>query len=340
MGPFYAGLDVGDQTTSVCIIDAKGEVVHESSVATTPAAIAAVLAPFKRMLEKAGLETGSNSIWLYKELGRRRYKMVCMDARSAHGALSTGRNKSDGSDARGLARILRNGWYTNAHVKSDEALACSILLAQRRLIRRKAISLDLALRGTAKMFGAVTEKKGGELHLNTGARRSEPLLATVAEATIRARAALLREAKRLDDLVAKLAKRDPVCRRLMTVPGIGPVTALAYRAAVDDPSRFQSARDVAAYFGLTPRRFQSGQRDVLGHISKMGNKSVRYSLYEAAIVLICVSKSDCRLRRWALHLRKTKSLKQTAVAVARKLAVIMHRMWVTQSDFEASPSLA
>jgi transposase len=340
MGIFYAGLDVSDKTTCVCVLGADGAVACEQSVETNPSAIARALSPYKRVLEKVGLESGSKAAWLHKELSKRRYPIVCMDARVAHGALSTQRNKTDKNDARGLAQVLRNGWYANAYVKSDEASRLRLLLIHRRVLKRKAVSLELALRGSVKPLGAVVEKKAGQLRLKQRPRRADPLVTSLAEAMVRARGALLREVEPLDEMVEKLAKKDPVCRRLMTIPGVGPVTALTYRAAVDDPHRFKSSRNVAAHFGLTPRRFQSGAMDITGHISKMGDKSVRSALYEAAIVMLTVSKSPCRLRQWGLRLRERKGVKPAAIAVARKLAVIMHRMWLTGCDFDSSPAAA
>jgi transposase len=151
---------------------------------------------------------------------------------------------------------------------------------------------------------------------------------------IRPRASLLSEVKQLEDALVKTAKTDPICRRLMTVPGVGPLTALAFKAAVDDPARFRSSRTVGAYFGLTPRRRQSGQMDVSGHISRMGDETVRTALYSAAFALLTVSKSKCPLRLWGLRLKEGKGHKLATVAVARKMAVIMHRMWVTERDFD------
>lgn len=338
MGAFYAGLDVSSETTAVCVIDADGRIVAEQSVETTPLAIARALAPYKRVLDKVGQESGSKGVWLHKELTKRRYPMVCMDARVAHGALSTQRNKTDKNDARGLAQVLRNGWYTPAHIKSDDSYRLRMLLTHRRALKRKAISLELVLRGTVKPLGIVIEKAKGELTLKQRKRGADPMIALLADSMVRARNALLREVKRLDELILKFADKDPVCRRLMTVPGVGPLTALTFRAAVDDPNRFKSSRNVAAHFGLTPRSFQSGQSDIRGKISKMGDESVRTALFEAAMVLLCISKSQCRLRQWGLRLKKEKGTKRAAIAVARKLAVIMHRMWVSKRDFDPSPA--
>lgn len=334
MGAFYAGLDVSDKTTAVCVIDDSGCIALERSVETTPSAVASVLAPYKRVLKKVGHESGSRGPWLHKELSRRRYPIVCVDARLVHGALSTQRNKTDKNDARGLAQVLRSGWYTPAYIKSDEAFRLRFLLIHRRSLKRKAVSIELALRGSLKVFGAQLVKSAGKIVLKQRRGHCDPLIAALCESMLRARDAIQKEAKRLDDLVVKIAKKDLVCRRLMTVPGVGPITALTFRAAIDDPRRFLSSRNVAAHFGLTPRRFQSGQTDVTGRISKMGDESVRSALYEAAFVLLTSSKSSCLLRQWGLRIRREKGIKRAAVAVARKLAVIMHRMWITERDFD------
>jgi transposase len=184
-----------------------------------------------------------------------------------------------------------------------------------------------------KLFGVGVEKKAGALSLKQG-RNPDRALARLCQTVIRPRVSLLSEVKQLDDALLKTAKADSVCQRLMTVPGVGPLTALAFKAAVDDPARFRSSRAVGAYFGLTPRRRQSGQMDVSGHISRMGDETVRTALYSAAFVLLTVSKSKCPLRLWGLRLKEEKGLKLAAVAVARKMAVIMHRMWVTERDFD------
>lgn len=334
MSAFYAGLDVSDKTTAVCIVDAEGCVICEEAVDTTPTAIARALAPYKRVLKKVGHESGSRGPWLYKELLRRRYPVVCMDARHVHGALSTRQNKTDKNDARGLAHVLRNGWYTPAYIKSDEAFRLRLLLVHRRSLKRKAVAIDLSLRGSLKVFGAKLDKKSGKITPLNGRGRCDAFILSLAQSMLRARDALLSEVKRLDALVDKFVFNDRICRRLMTVPGVGPITALTFRAAIDDPHRFSSSRNVAAYFGLTPRRFQSGTIDVTGRISKIGDGSVRSALYEAAFVLLANSKSSSRLRQWGLGIQRAKGFKRAAVAVARKLAVTMHRMWVTETDFD------
>lgn len=335
MGAFYAGLDVSDKTTAVCVIDDTGTILAEESVATDPLAIARALTPYKRVLDKVAHESGSKAPWLQKELARRRFPIVCVDARAASGVLAAQRNKTDKNDARALAQLVRTGWYSPAHTKSDESFRMRLLLTHRRQLMRKAQAIDLCLRGSLKVFGGYVEKKE---RVKLPGRKRDAMIEGLGDAMVRARNAITKEVKKLDAQVRAYAKRDPVCRRFMTIPGVGPITALTYRAAIDDPHRFSNSRNVAAHFGLTPRRYQSGETDIRGRISKRGDKGVRSALYEAAMVMLTVSKSTCALRKWGVRLRKEKGVRIAAIAVARKLAVVMHRMWITNRDFEAMPA--
>lgn len=337
MTGFYAGLDVSDATTAICVIDRDGETVFEASSDTKPLSIARALKPYSRVLVSVGQEAGSKSPWLQRELAKRHLPIVCLDPRLAHSALGAQRNKTDQNDARAIARLLRSGWYTKAYVKSEDALRLRMKLLHRRAIKRRAIQLENSLRMSVKVFGARMEKKKGRAAIVRDNGKPDLSLSRIVQPIIRSHAALVKEVDALDIEFRTLAKTDKVCRRLMTVPGIGPITSLMFKASVDDPHRFSSSRDVAAYFGLTPRRFQSGQMDVLGHISRMGDNTMRSALYEAAIALLCNSKSKCALRMWGVKLRERKGLKIAAIACARKLAVVMHRMWITGRDFDKTP---
>ena len=332
MGAFYAGLDVSDKTTALCVIDGAGRIVTEDTVATDPLAISKALAPYKRILGRVAHESGSKAPWLQKELVRRKFPIVCLDARAASGVLSAQRNKTDKNDARAIAQLVRTGWYVAAHTKSDESFRTRLLLTHRRQLKQKAIAIDLCLRGSLKVFGGYLENRE---RVALPKRRKDAVIDGLGDAMVRARTALEREVKKLDAMVLKLSKSDPVCRRLMTIPGVGPITALSFRAAVDDPHRFANSRNLAASFGLTPRRFQSGATDRSGRISKAGDSSMRSALYQAAISLLVKSKSKCALRTWGVRLRKQKGLRLAATAVARKLAVVMHRMWLTGQDYKA-----
>jgi transposase len=335
MSAFYAALDVSDKTTAVCVIDSDGALVAESSVETSPAAIALFLKPYRRTLERVGQESGTKAPWLHKELVRKKFPMVCLDARMAHALLSTQRNKTDKNDARALARLVRNGWSSQSYIKSDEAFRWRMLLTHRRILKRKALSIELSLRDALKLIGGKVELRGRTQRLKS-VKGADPLVLMLATSMLRARNVLMQEAARLDAVAKKIAEADPVCRRLMTIPGVGPDTALTFRAAVDDPHRFKTSRNVAAHFGLTPRRFQSGAVSIMGRITKCGAPSVRSALYNAAFALLHNCKGESQLRAWGLRLLQQKGGNKARVAVARKLAVIMHRIWVTRRDFEAS----
>ena len=150
---------------------------------------------------------------------------------------------------------------------------------------------------------------------------------------LEARLVLYRTFREMDNRTRKLARQDPVCQRLMSAPGVGFVTALTYKAAVDDPTRFKRSRTVAAHFGLTPRRFQSGEKDNPGHISRAGDASVRATLYTAANAMMTRSSKWSSLKVWGMQLAKSRGHRRAVVAVARKLAVILHRMWLDDTQF-------
>lgn len=335
MSGLHAGLDVADQTVCVCIVDDNGAVVFESLAATTPEAVAKVLRPYRRRLRQVGQETGGKAAWLHKELVKRRFPMICLDARHAQAALSAKPNKTDKNDARGLALLLARGIFTSAHVKSDDAQGIRLLLNVRKTLQRKALDLQTSMRMSAKSFGIPCHEKRRRVS-TTEKAGDDPSLHRLFRVMQRASEQLLEEVKTLDRMVRKRALADPVCRRLMTAPGVGPITALTFRAAVDDPARFRRSRDVAAHFGLTPRRYQSGFTAFSGHITGKGDPTVRASLYDAACSLLNNTRSASELRSWAVSLRERRGFKVAAVATARKLATVMHRMWVTERDFQSS----
>ena len=138
----------------------------------------------------------------------------------------------------------------------------------------------------------------------------------------------------LDRHLSQVARKDEVCRRLMTISGVGPIVSLAFKATIDDPTRFKNSKAVAAHLGLTPRVYQSGELDLSGHISKCGDRFMRHALYAAANSHLRISKKWSSLRAWGLKLGKRVGMKKACVAVARKLAIIMHRMWLNEEDFQ------
>jgi transposase len=261
--------------------------------------------------------------------------VICIDARHAKAALSMQINKSDRNDAVGLARIMQCGWYKEVQVKSVACHEIRAVLNSRGLLVKIKRDIENQIRGLLKNLGLRIGKAGG----NVFSRRVEELVADqsllqeAARSLLAVRESVRREIADLHRKVLALAREDKDSRRSMTVPGIGPITALSFRAAIDDPARFRRSRSVGAYIGLTPRRYASGEIDWSGRISKCGDRMLRTYLFEAAGVLLTRVAHWCKLKVWGHRLWKRIGFKKAKIAVARKLAVILHRMWRDQTDF-------
>jgi transposase len=331
----YVGMDVSLKETSICVVDGNGEIVSEGAVMSEPETIAKYLKARAVGAKRIGLETGPTTTWLWHELRALGLPVICIDARHAKAALSLQINKSDRNDAVGLARIMQAGWYKEVQVKS---LPChelrAVLNSRAQLVKTKR-DLENQIRGLLKNHGLVIGKAGG----NVFRRRAEELvgehrlLQEAVRSLLEVREKVSREVAGLTRRLLGLARDNEESRRLMTVPGIGPINALAFCAAIDEPSRFRRSRSVGAYFGLTPRRHASGEVDWNGRISKCGDAMVRSYLFEAAGVLLTRVPRWCKLKTWGHRLWKRIGFKKAKVAVARKLAVILHRMWRDGTDF-------
>jgi transposase len=334
---YYAGIDASLETVNVCIFGDDGVVVLESKIEAEPSMIIETLKRFGEPVSRVGLEAGPTASWLYSQIRSAGLPVVCMECRHVKAGLGAMRNKTDRNDARGIAQLVRLGWFRHVFVKSDEAQRIRMLLVARTHLMSKSHDLENCIRGSLKVFGlrvgTVTrhEFEARVLELVDG---SASFLAII-EPLLRARRAMVEEFDRLDRLCQRLARRDPVCRRLMSIPGVGVIVALTYRTGVDAPERFARSRDVGAHFGLTPRRYSSGQKDYDGRISRCGDEMVRTALYQAAHVLLHHGRWSS-LRVWALRIAKRRSLKVAKVAFARRLAVVMHRMWIDGTDFRWS----
>ena len=332
----YVGLDVSQRETSVCVVDETGRPTYQGRVASDPGALAALLRKKAPHAERVGFETGAMSSWLWHELRRIGLPVVCIDARHAHAALSVRMNKSDENDARGLAELVRIGWYREVAVKSEASQhARSLLITRSRLVRIRR-DLENQVRAMLKECGQIFPRSiGGQFRRRVEELSGEGhILWPVLLPLISFHANVCGELDGLDRRVRQLAREDETTRRLMTVPGIGVVTALTFRHTIDDPSRFRSAATVGAYVGLTPRRKQSGQTDTNGRVSRWGDRLLRTYLFEAASVLLHRTKRWCALKTWGLRLAKRNGMKKAQVAVARKLAVILHCIWVAGTIFE------
>ena len=334
---YYSGLDVSLKETFISIIDDKGAIVREGFVPTDVTAISDYLKEGDIIYDKIGIESGQLSISLCKGLIARGLPVTCVDARHMAAALSARINKNDRNDGRGIAQMMRAGLYKTVQIKSDESCELKVLLGSRRQLVITRQKLMGTIRGLLKIYGLKLAGKGGSVGFGIKVREAisalEPISCSSIQALLNSLEAIELSLKELDKMVVKLGMKDEDCKRLMTIPGVGAVTAMTYKSSLDDPSRFESSQTVGAYMGLTPRQYASGEVDRHGSLSKMGPQECRNMLYEAAQSLLVVSKAKSRLKTWGLKLARKKGMKKATVAVARKLAVIMHRMLVDKTEF-------
>ena len=335
---YYVGLDVSLKQTSICVVNETGSVVREGVVDSDPEAIAAFVRLHAPGALRIGLETGPTSTWLWTELKRLDLPVICIDARHAKAVLKMQINKSDRNDAAGIARIMQTGWFKEVRVKDLDSHAVKALLVSRALLVKIKRDLENQVRGLLKNLGLVIGRATG----NVFAVRAEKLIVDRPELIaavvplLNARQAIEQQIGDLDRKVHKLARHDTQVRRFMSVPGVGPITALCFKATIDDPTRFKRSRSVGAYVGLTTRRHASGEIDWSGRISKCGDAMLRMYLFEAAGVLLTRVPKWSALKAWGAKLVKRNGLRKAKVAVARKLAVILHRMWIDGTEFNWS----
>ena len=334
----YVGLDVSQELTSVCVIDEQGAVVWRGKCATDPDVITRTIRQHAPGLVRAGLETGLLSNFLTRALRARGVPVICIDARHAKAALRVQINKTDANDAHGLAQVVRTGWFREITIKSMDAQSLRLLLVARAQLVSQRQATANTLRGLLKAFGHVVRKGAGGLF----ARRvrevcdDNPALCAMAEPMLAVWQSLREPIRILDGQLLKRAKSDPAARRLMSIPAVGVIVALAYVAVIDNPERFRQSSTVGAYLGLTPRRYQSGDVDCAGHISKCGDGLLRSYLFQAANAILTRKVTDSTLRSWGRALVARIGLRRSTVAVARKLAVIMHVVWKNDRDFDCA----
>jgi len=338
----YAGIDVSLERSSVCVVDATGKIVREAKIASEPDALVRFFRELGLPLARVGLEAGPLSQWLHAGLTGAGFEAVLLETRHVKAALSAMIVKTDRKDARGIAQLLRMGWYRPVHRKSPPAQEVRALLVGRKLLQGKLVDVELGIRGILRGFGL----KLGDVSKGRFAARvrelvaGQPMLERVAEPMLEAREALRREFHALHRAVLAIVREDAVCRRLMTVPGVGALVAVTFASAVDDPARFRRSRSVGAHFGLTPKRYQSGETDVSGGISKAGDAMVRAALYEAANVMLTRAGKFSAVKRWGLEVAKRRGMRRAKVAVARKLSTVLHRLWVDGSEFRFGKEVA
>src|SRR6266568_3044419 len=338
----FAGLDVSVKDTSVCIVDDTGRITREVKVASEPDALLTVLKNPVYRFKRIGLEAGPLSQWLFSGIAEAGLPVICVETRHMRAVLKAQINKTDRNDARGIAQMMRAGLYRPVHVKTLRSQKLRMLLTHRKLLQSKAIAIENDLRATLRNFGL---KVGMVGTVKFEARIKElvenlPDLAVLVEPLLVVRRVLRKQLGILHRRLLVLVRDDEVCRRLMTVPGVGPVVALTYRATVDVPARFKNSKAVGAVFGLTPAKYQSGESDRTGAISKCGDEMMRVMLYEAAQIMLVRSTRWSWLKAWAMKIARHRGMKKAIVALARRLAVIMHRIWVDGTEFRWTREVA
>lgn len=332
---YFAGLDISLEETAICVVDEKGGIVRELRAASEPPALIAALLELGLSLERIGLEACSLAAWLHDEMSAAGLPAICIETRRANAAMKTMPNKTDRNGARALAQIMRTGWYRQVYVKSRQSRLWRSLLVARRTVLNEMRTIENVVRAMLREAG---------IKLGTPSRAAfadrvrelagrDPAVVPLVEPLLTILAAMLRELTRLTKQVFEIVRKEKVCRRLMGVPGVGPITALAFRATIDRADRFRRSRDVGAHLGLTPARYQSGETDIQGKISRCGDELARTALYEAAHTLLVRSRKWSSLRAWGMKIAKQRGMARARVAVARKLAVILHRMWHDETDF-------
>lgn len=339
---YYIGLDVSTKSTFICVLDHDGKIIYEGSEATDPHAIFDHLFLNKHFpklnLEDVfiGFESGSLSHFLMEGFRGRNVSAVCMDARKLNPILACKVNKTDKNDARGIADALRANMYTKVHCKPVESVERAIMLGSRRTLVQQQTQLKNTIRGLLKVYG-IRLGSVSNLSFSTTVKKVigsyEEIVVAGITSLLNIFDALIEEIKKIEKVMSKTISKDEDVRRLMTIPGIGPVTALTYKTEIFDPGRFKKSRSVGAYIGITPTQYSSGEIQRQGRISKCGSGELRFLLVEAALVILLRSEKWSKLKAWGLKILRKKGLKKASIAVARKLAVIMHRMMVDKKDF-------
>jgi transposase len=332
----YAGIDVSLEYSSVCIVDGGGKIVGEDKVASEPAALIGYFQSLGFALSRIGLEAGPLSQWLYAAMKEAGLAVELLETRHVHDAFKAMPVKSDRNDARGIAQLMRLGWFQPVHCKSMAAQEVRAMLTARKLMQSKLRDVENHLRGILRGFGL----KVGHTTARSFAGRicelvvGQANLEMIAQALLAVHAVLLREFNGFEKRVRIMARTHVQAKLLMTTPAVGPIVGLTYACAIDDPARFKSSKQTGAHFGLTPKKYQSGQTDYTGRISKIGDAAVREALYQAAHVMLTKPVKGCsQLKSWAMRIARRAGMRKAKVALARKLAVIMHRMLADAKQF-------
>jgi transposase len=327
----------------VCVVDGSGKIIRETKVASEPEALIGWFNSLGIGLARIGLEAGPLSQWLFAAMREAGLAVELLETRHVRKAFEAMPVKSDRNDARGIAQLMRLGWFRPVHCKSIGAQETRAVLTARKLVQSKLLDVENSLRGILRGFGL---KVGKTTARNFAGRIQElvegnPNLEAIGQALLAVRGVLLREFNAFEKRVRAMSRCDVRTRLLMSTPAVGPIVALTYAAAVDDPTRFKRSKQAGAHFGLTPRRYQSGETDRSGRISKIGDASVREALYQAAHVMLTKPVKGCtQLKSWAMRIARRAGMSKAKVALARKLAVILHRMLANATPFNPAAAAA
>ena len=335
----YIGLDVSLASTAICVLGPQGKIVEELQADSEPEALVHAVGSLPYTIDAIGLEAGPLSQWLSKGIEEAGFEVVLMETRLVKAALKAMPIKTDRRDAQGIARLLQMGWYRSVHRKSVSSQEIRALLTARKSIQQAIINIELSMRGVLRNFGL---KIGQVPAIRYEARVRElidqnELLSAAALPLLRARDHLRTELAGFDTKITGLAEHDDVSRLMMTMPGVGPIVALTVRSTIDDPARFARSKDIGPWVGLTPRRTQSGEMDIVGQITRAGDRGLRSALYQAAMILMHRGAPNW-LQAWALRVAHRRGKKRALIALARRIGVILHRMWVDGSPFRFTQS--
>jgi transposase len=337
----YIGLDVSKKETAISI-RREGKRIWRGKCPSDPKIIAGIVRKHAPFAERVVFETGPLSVWFYHALKEEGLPAICIDARHAKAALDMAANKTDANDADGLAQLAEVGFFREVRVKGFDSMLTRTLVAARTRLVGITIELSNQIRGAMKTFGLIVPPgKGSNFDKNVRhLLADQDALASIVLPLLEAWRSVRLKAAALERRMLADARKRQDCRILMSIPGIGVITATSFLSAIEDPDNFKRSRSVGAWLGLTTRRYQSGEVDYDGHISRRGDRHLRGLLFEAATVILTRSSAESSLRTWGVKLRERVGFKRAAVAVARKLAVTMHAMLKTGEFFDRTVGAA
>lgn len=327
---YYAGLDVSMKTTSIAITNEKGKICFETMCKTDPETIATIIQNTGFSCEKIGIESGCISFWLIEELKKLSLPAICIESRQMAAIIGLKINKTDKNDARLIAHAMRCNLYKEVFHKTKGSVEIGIQMGTRKLLIDIRTKLKNSVRGFLKAYGirlgSVSHKKFSE-EVQKSLQDVEECVKEAIERLLNSYEEVRSNIEKAEESLKQLSQTDPVIALFESIPGVGTITALTFKAVIDDPTRFTNPRDIGAYLGLTPRQYSSGESTKQGRISKCGNVELRTLLIECALVMLTRTNSWSKLKAWGLRIMKKSGVKKAATAVARKLAIIMLRMW-------------